>query len=438
MMQFSPEAVRGLWNTLAKDAPDCTVFVSECFFHTVEALVAVEQSEGMDPMALFVLRAFEFAKQADAEHLDEVLHLGRQVTRQLLAGLTVNGLLKETSSTYVITELGRRTLHTGRIVKHVLIRRLFNFLHPSMQYLAVQDPKQSLLFDLRPSQTPTPWEFDPQMLRYAISQPAEWKLRHRFPEDIMDVITGPVSPDSAPGLAPAESGPVLPGDGTAAPQHLIVDKAQVLTSVLVARTEDSREVELTGYPVSIHGSLVKGKGQPYFSLHGPDDIHKAFPELGSFPTAEQVKQSWMAFAEQDMLAESQRADVRFDKGRLVVCISADLLERWGTFVVHALQDHLRWYISVGSLRRLCAIALEGTDEEARAQIQSLRVVIQLEEHPQRANVLLDMESLGGWLDGQSLQIRPSSRDLADLAFRHGCYRLAYEIGELEDMIDAAV
>jgi hypothetical protein len=139
-----------------------------------------------------------------------------------------------------------------------------------------------------------------------------------------------------------------------------------------------------------------------------------------------------------MLPDSERADVRYDDGRLVVRIAADLLDRWGTFVVHALQDHLRWYISVGPLHRLCAIALEGNDDEARAQIQALRVVLQLEEHPQRADILRNMESLRGWLDGQALHIRVSSRGLADLAFRHGCYRLAYEIGELEDMIDAAV
>jgi hypothetical protein len=93
MMFFSPEAVRDLWTALAGDAPDSAVFVSECFFHTVEALVAVEESEGIDPMALFVLRAFEFAQPPDVEHLDEVLHLGRQVTRQLLGGLALNGLL---------------------------------------------------------------------------------------------------------------------------------------------------------------------------------------------------------------------------------------------------------------------------------------------------------------------------------------------------------
>jgi hypothetical protein len=34
--------------------------------------------------------------------------------------------------------------------------------------------------------------------------------------------------------------------------------------------------------------------------------------------------------------------------------------------------------------------------------------------------------------------RPSPRGLADLAFRYGRYRLAYEIGELEDMCDAAL
>ena len=229
MIPLSPDAVRGLWTALAGYTGNGTVFLGECFFHTVEALVAVEQAEGIDPMALFVLRAFEFAVPSDVERLDKVLHLGRQVTRQLIGSLIANGLLLESSDSFQLTDQGHATLQTGRLVRRILLRRLFHFLHPSLLYVAVHDPKGNLLCDLSPSRAPTPWEFEPTTLHQVIAQTAEWKRWHRFPQDIVEVITSPVSPD--PSENPALKVPDTAGP-TPAPvslQHLIVNKAQVIT-----------------------------------------------------------------------------------------------------------------------------------------------------------------------------------------------------------------
>jgi hypothetical protein len=438
MMPLSSAAIRDLWSNLGGDAHDCVIVVGECLFHTVEALVAVEQAEGVDPMAFFVMRAFEFADPVDANHLNEVLHLGRQVTRQLLSGLVANGLVTESMSTYCLTDQGRSTLNTGRVVRRALRRRIFHFLHPGLCYVAIHDPKGNRLSDLSPSRVPGPWEFDPTTLREAIARPAEWKQQHRFPQDVADVITDPVVLDAAEGTALRASDAAGTTQAPAVPQHVIVDKAQVIACALVVRVNGSNATELVGYPVSAHGSMLRGKNQPLFSLHESGQIHQAFAALWSPPTAEEVTESWLALAAQNMLPGAEQAGVRFEEGRLVILLTADLLDRWGAFAALALQNHLRWQIPVGPLHKVCPVDVRGADAPATAQLQALRAVLRLEQDPRRADIVRGVETLRDWLAAQELSSCPSPRALAELAFRFARYRLAYEIAEMEDMSDAAV
>lgn len=435
-MSLSPDAVRGLWASLADDAGDSAVFLGDCFFHTVEALVAVEQVEVIDPMPLFVLRAFEFAQPTDVEQLDKVLHLGRQVTRQLLSGMIVNGLVTESPPTYRLTDEGRSTLQTGRVIRRILLRRLFHFLHPSLNYVAVLDPKGNLLSDLSPSNAPSPWEFDPAILREVIARPAEWKNQHRFPQDIAEIVT-------EPSAVPKEIRPAAPDTAGRAQtsvelQHLIVDKSQVITCALVVRRNGSETIDLAGYAISVHGNLVRSKAQPLFLLNGPDDVHQAFPTLWSPPTPEQVTESWLALAARKMLLEPERVRARFEEGRLVILLTADLLDRWCAFVALAVRDHLHWYVPDGPFHRLCPVAVEGVDTPAAEQLQTLRAILRLEQEPKRADIVRRGEMLRDWIGAQGLPSCPSLRGLANRAFRFGRYRLAYEIGELEDMTDATV
>lgn len=436
MMSPASDAICNLWSALAGEAGDNALFLSDCFFHTVEALVVVEQTEGIDPMALFVLRALEFAQPADAEHVDEVLHLGRQVTRQLLEGLVENGLLTESAAAFRLTDQGRSTLHAGQLIRRVLRRRLFHFVHPGMQYVAVHDPKGNLLGDLSPNRAPAPWEFDPAVLREVVARPMEWKRRHRFPQDVLDVVTTPV-PAGPPDDDTTASGAVKK-EPPETLQHLVVDKAQLVTCALVARAWGAGVEGLVAYPVSAHGSLLPGKSQPLFSLDDADDIRKICPTLWTEPDAEQVTQSWLTLAAQKLLPEPERADVRFDGRRLVIVLTEALAGRWNDFVVLALQGELRWHVPCGDLLRLCPIAVEGADAQVSAQLQVLRSILTLELDPELADILRDSTRLENWLSAQGLAVCPSLRGLADLAFRFGRYRVAYQIAELEDMSDAPV
>jgi hypothetical protein len=230
-------------------------------------------------------------------------------------------IASEPESTYRLTELGRNTLQTGQIIRRIPARRIFRFLHPAMNYVAIHDPKGNLLSELSPNRTPSPWEFSPDVLRHAIAQSADWKRRHGFPANVADVITEPCSPEVAESINPGTeltAAPAEPSQGQAAPlQHLIVDKAQVVTCVIV-RQGNADGVELSGHPVSVHGNLVRGKGQPLFSLHDPIEMRQVFPGLLNAPTADEVTDGWLTLAARFMLSEPEQAEVRFENNSLVI------------------------------------------------------------------------------------------------------------------------
>lgn len=439
---LSPDAIRSLYTTLVGQSEDCTVVISECFFHTVEALVEVEEMKGIDPMSDFVLRAFEFAHPAKIEHLDDVLHIGRQMMRQILNGMVASGLVAaESESTYRLTESGRNSLQTGRIFTRIPARRIFRFLHPAMSYVAVHDPKGNLLSELSPSRTPFPWEFSPDVLRHAIAQSDDWKRRHGFPANVADVLTEVLSPEARESVSPeAElaTAPADPWQGQAKPlQHLVVDKAQVVTCTLVVRQGNADDVELSGYPVSVQGNLVRGK-QPLFSLHDPVEVGRVFPGLLEPPTPKEVTDGWLTLAARLMLPEAEQAEVRFENNSLVIALSANQLGRWLNFVVLAMQDQLYWQVPQAPLHKLCKVVVVGANTATTSRLQVLRSVLNLEQDARRGAIVRSEGTFLEWLSSHGLSNDSSSRELADVAFRFGRYRIAYEISELEDMSDATV
>jgi hypothetical protein len=121
-----------------------------------------------------------------------------------------------------------------------------------------------------------------------------------------------------------------------------------------------------------------------------------------------------------------------------VTLGSDLIESWGAFISLAVQDQLRWYVGAGPLCRLCPVAVEGSDAVAAEQLQTLRAILRLEQEPKRLDIVRHGDRLRHWITEQQLASRPSPRSLANMAFRFGRYRLAYELGELEDMSDAPV
>lgn len=220
-------------------------------------------------------------------------------------------------------------------------------------------------------------------------------------------------------------------------QRLIVDKAQVVTCALVIRQIAADATELLGYPVSVHGSLVRGK-QPLFSLHDPVEVGQAFPGLLEPPAAQDVTDGWLTLAARFTLPAAEQAEVRFENNSLVISLSADQLGRWMNFVALTMEDQLYWQVPQVPLLRLCKVAVVGADSTTTTRLQVLRSVLNLEQDTRRSAIVQSEGTLREWSATQGLPHDLSSRDLAHVAFRFGRYRLAYEISELEDMSDATV
>jgi hypothetical protein len=311
-----------------------------------------------------------------------------------------------------------------------------------MNYVAVHDSKGNLLSELSPNRAPSPWEFSPDVLRHAIVQSADWKRRHGFPANVADVLTEPLSSEAMEPVNP-EAGltdaPADPSQGQATPlQHLIVDKAQVATCALVVRCGNAGTVELSGYPVSVYGNLVRGKGQPLFSLHDPDEIRQVFPVLREPPSPKEVTDGWLTLAARLMLPKAEQADVRFENDVLVIRLAEEQLGRWTNLIALAMQDQLYWQVPRGPLLQLCKVFVEGVDSATSMRLQVLRSILNLEQDARRGAIVQSEAALREWLAVQGLPPGMSPRDLADVAFRFQRYRLAYEIAELEDMSDATV
>jgi hypothetical protein len=108
------------------------------------------------------------------------------------------------------------------------------------------------------------------------------------------------------------------------------------------------------------------------------------------------------------------------------------------FVALAMQDQLYWQVPHAPLLRLCKVAVVGADSATTTRLQVLRSVLSLEQDARRSAIVRSEDTLREWLATQGVPHDLSSRDLSEVAFRFGRYRLAYEISELEDMRDATV
>ena len=435
MTPLSPDTCRSLWLALNGDEPEIAMFLGECLVHSVEALVEIEQDESIDPLDLFVLRAFEFAQPADAQHVDEVLHLGRQVTRQLLNSLVVSGFATESSGGFCLTEAGRRSLETGRRSNCVQRRKLFHFLNPNFSYIDVRDRKGTQLRDVAPSKVPEPWEFDLNILRDAIERPADWKGKHGFPLDVVEVVTNtsPRAEGQAATLAPA----VGTRDNANLPeaQRLVADKAQTIACALVINGIDGDT--LHAYPVSPRFNLV-ASNEPVFSIAGTSDIREAFPALTLVPTEELAYETWLELARHYRLAEPEQARVEYGGDTLTVSIPSEFVIAWSALVVPALKDGLYWYIPHGEFLRLCPVATAGADSAAAGRLNTMKTILDLEQQIGRSEVFSSAAALRMWLNMAEADTSPTLRELSEIAFQIRRYRLAYRIAELEDITDAEV
>jgi len=332
----------GWWRQLAPLRPQ-SLWFGHLFLHRVEALVASVWPQPLDALNHFVLQAVA-AEQARPdsgqqqrflERLNERLHLGAGLLRQLLRGLAAEGLAEAaTPDAWALTPQGRAALEHGTYPRAGQERRVFHFVEsgagrerpghlPHFLYLNGNAGVPWLVGEN--------WGFDVGVLHACVRQPAAWKQQYGFPEEIREILHLP--------------------PGTAAPawQRVIVDRPERLPVLLALAGVSESDLHLMGFAVRQEGWALQAN-HPVFTLRG--DWHAPFPDLGVRPSEAACRQAWRAWCQLRGLApeEVEACDPRPDGLRLHVTAPASLVERLRASRSDALKGEAWLLIGDGALR----------------------------------------------------------------------------------------
>jgi hypothetical protein len=268
----------GWWRQFGSVQPRA-LWVAHLLLHRVEALVSLTRTQRPDPLHLLVLKAVSLQPEASLERLDATLFLGRQVLGRVLAVLQAEGLaLDQPEGRWEPTALGRQALEQGSYPLTHYERRAFSFVQSTLpqrgpHYLNI-DPAVCI-----PATAPEGWGFEPAHLQACLEQPAEWKQRYGFSEDIEQILM--------PGRESSDPGPSA-GPGPPNWQRVILDRPERLLTVLLLVQRADGADSLHGYPVRQDGWAVQP--QPAFTL--ASGWQEPFPELLDEPPLEQWRQAW--------------------------------------------------------------------------------------------------------------------------------------------------
>ncbi|MBX3400759.1 MAG: hypothetical protein KF873_18650 [Gemmataceae bacterium] len=380
--------------------------------------MVVERETGADALDHFVLRTLATLGPSAPAEIDSVLHLKVQVIRQLLGPLERSGLVRETGSGFELTPEGAEVARTGRTRESGQERRVFHFLHPSMEYLPVSDPKGRVLRDVPPREG---WEFDRGVLLACARQSPDWKRERGFPPEVVDLVL------SDEGGQPVE---------TPADSALIVDKAQeALCVVALSGDAAGAPVELAAHGVSPRAQFVGPADRPFCVLRGAEAISRGFPQLLQPPAPDAVRAAWSEVAALNALTDHDRAVVRFDGSALVAVLTAEQVLAWVNFATQADRGEQTWLCRVEGADLVVPVRFEPVDPAAATALQTVREIIEMDE--QRARAPASVPQLAEELAARTGK-QYSPRSLSELAWRIERYALASALAELEDIADADV
>jgi hypothetical protein len=240
--------------------------VAHLLLHHVEALVAIENPSKVDVFTSLVLRSLTLARPRHPADLERLLHLGPNYLGRLLNELARAGLAEvDAAGAWQVTPAGREAMACGRLARRGYERRAFHFrdaLQPGFVPLMSAACHQV--------SAPDQWRFTPARLQDCVAQPAEWKRRHGFPEDVGAVLTS-----DSPGEPPAW-------------QRIMVDRAEHLV-LLLAVSGEGRAERLSGFAVEPRGWVLE-YSRPILRL-GPD-WPEVFPEAAAEPSPEAWRGAW--------------------------------------------------------------------------------------------------------------------------------------------------
>jgi hypothetical protein len=330
----------GWWKLLTPLHPRA-LWVGTLLLHHVEALVCVPQPARLDPLPLFALKALALAPGESLERLNDRLHLGSALLRQLVVQLEGERLIAaEEGGAWSLTAAGRAALANGEYLRDVDERRVFHFAEPE------QSDRPPAFLRLRDRRAPEPWpasdnwHFDVAVLQDAVRRPAAWKERHGFPADVREV------------LLPAEGGPPFPEPPPW--QRVVLDYPEYLTVVLVLVPAPVGGDQLLGFAVRREGWELEA-GEPVFAQ--PDGA-ALIADLAVEPTADDWRQAWRAWCQPRGLptAEVEACVLEPAGWRLRVLASGKLIDRLRSARSDALKGEA-WLIA-GTSRLRAAARLE--------------------------------------------------------------------------------
>jgi DNA-binding MarR family transcriptional regulator len=176
------------WRQLAGHQPQA-LWVGYLTFHRLEALVCVLQPQSLPSFELLVLKAFALQPAAGNTALAAFLHLDAGLVGRVIRYLQSEGLVRAEAGARALTESGRQAAAQGEYPRAQQQRRPFYFWHASWceparsRYVALANvDKQPWL-----AAPEIPCAVDP--LEACLSQPAEWKRRHGFPQEVRKLLT---------------------------------------------------------------------------------------------------------------------------------------------------------------------------------------------------------------------------------------------------------
>jgi len=443
MKPFKPtmQAREHLLRELIQGDKDLMICFAECHFHTVEACVAIKKLKKIDELELFLLQAVNRLKQPTAESMNNLLHIGSQIIRQIATSLVGSGLLQEnTDGYYQVTKQGFDALQSKEMVTYQQERCHFHFVNGNNEFLRIRDSRKIYLRDLAPKETGDNWSFNIETLKRCINESDQWKRERGFSGDVVRLITEQDT-DSKKQIAidtdnTVEENTLSACKLTKKENTLIVDKAVGANCAIIVKFQDDRFIELKAYPFLSKGFLHSGDQNVLFSLNGTDSILKVFPGMDIVPSSQQIDLAWQSIGQDYNLRNLSRTSIKADKTSMTVTLNSELISEWLRFCWQAIKGEIFCCIELEDMTRLNYVSLEAADKEANEQLQALKLLHLLKSANRVENILCDVSIYRQWLSAGDFPIDPDIYELASLAWKMGEFGLAYRLAELKDIADA--
>lgn len=438
------EAKKHLWRQLAGPDNKIVLYLAECYFHAVEAYVAVERTEQMGELEFFVLKAARLFTQPDLHDLNSVLHVGTQVLRQIVNQFVRDGLLSEESDgRFRMTPQGRVAAESGRVVKLERTRVLFHFTYDSNEYVRVRDATVRKLRDMRRHETPGDWHFEASSIAQCIGQSEEWKRIRGFPSGIVRLLTAEDDKSANEQLSLEADGnrQVDLGRGQdteSTEQFLIVNKAQVAHCAMAVTFSGSVPTGLKAYILPVSEQHTRGHDGLLFSLEGPESVLQAFPAVAASPSRQQINDAWQSLGELHGLQGMDRAVARLEEGRMAIGVTNKQVLGWLALCWNTTKGEVFCDMTLAEANRLCGIALHGKNPTSSRRLQEMQLLFKLAGADDSEFIPRDAANRGQWLSERDFLVDLDIYALASLAWELGEFKLAYRVAELEDMADARV